>query len=1027
MVRVRGRHLLLVGLLVAALGAFVTDGAASPAAADSTSSGWVLSTTDTGAGYAPTFIGNGYLAARVPAAGAGYSSSPIVTQSELAGFYGKPSSFEQRASLPTWTTLGFGDGTTTYGALPPTFSCTFDVICPGAYATVSGGADIESDHSGSTVPGFLAGLAHNSAPFVGATGTIPVTGAPAGPAQVAVRYGNGTGTTQTISLGVNGVLQQLSLPPTANWDSWGVVTVPVTLTAGSNVLEITTAPGDSAQLNVDYLSAYPVGAAAPTAVAPAPTVGTTANYTQSLNLKTGTLTTSFDWTAPDGHVTNLAYTVNADQSHAHLGMVSLVATPRWSGTATVTDLLDGRGLDSATAQSPNVDPASATLSENVVTSGNLVTAAISSALRIGSATVPTTPIASPPTGTAGQQASFTVRAGTQYRVTKYVGIASSVDTDRSLTAATPQQAAAAASLEGSNTGYAKVADRNNAAWADLWQSDINIPGDDAMTAQIRAAMFYLLESTRPGVTWSTSPGGLSSDGYNGHVFWDMETWMYPALLAQHPDYAVEADTYRQKLLPAAQAEAAALSTPAHPIAGAKFPWESALTGVEAIPPGNPEGADEIHIDSDIALAQWQYYEASGDKNWLATKAWPVLQNIAEYWVTRATPDPAGGYDINDVQGPDEYHDGVDNSTTTNAGAQLSLQIAVQAASIVGATADPLWTTVANGLKIPYDATNGIHPEYAGYNGATVKQADVTLLQYPLNVPMSKLVAQNDLDYYTAHTDLGGPSMTDAIASIDASQIGSPGCSSYTYLQRSSTPFLNEPFDQFQETRTGGAFTFTTAEGGYLQEFLYGFTGLRWGTSSISLNPSLPPQLPGIVLTDLKWQGRTFDLRVEKNTTRLKLQSGPAMSVTVPGGAVETVKPGSELRVPTQQPADTTTADLARCDTVTATSADPSYPAVGAIDGTDATSWKATAPGASLTVDLGKARDISQVDVHTPAATTAYTIQASADNTHWTTIVIQGASPLTATTHTVNPGSRVRYLRYVAAAGVTPQVSSLTIT
>ena len=110
-----------------------------------------------------------------------------------------------------------------------------------------------------------------------------------------------------------------------------------------------------------------------------------------------------------------------------------------------------------------------------------------------------------------------------------------------------------------------------------------------MTAQIHASTFYLLASMRPGVTWSTSPGGLSSDGYNGHVFWDMETWMYPALLAQYPDIAETANTYRQKLLPAAEAAATALSTPAQPIKGAKFPWESSLTGKESIPSGQPRG------------------------------------------------------------------------------------------------------------------------------------------------------------------------------------------------------------------------------------------------------------------------------------------------------------------------------------------------------------------------------------------------------------------------------------------------------
>jgi trehalose/maltose hydrolase-like predicted phosphorylase len=375
----------------------------------------------------------------------------------------------------------------------------------------------------------------------------------------------------------------------------------------------------------------------------------------------------------------------------------------------------------------------------------------------------------------------------------------------------------------------------------------------------------------------------------------METWMYPALLAQYPDIAVTADTYRQKLLPAAEAQAARLS-----LRGAKFPWESALTGNETIPPGNNEGNDEIHIDSDIALAQWQYYQVSGDTAWLRNKAWPVLRDIADYWATRAVPDPSGGYDIDNVMGPDEYHDHVNNSVTTNAGARTSLRIAIQAAAILGHHADPAWSKVADGLKLP--VKDGIHPEYDGYAGDTVKQADVTLLQYPWAVPMAPSLAQSDLDYYHRHTDPGGPSMTDSIGAIDSSALGSPGCSAYAYLQSSVNPFIAAPFDQFHETRTGGAFTFTTGEGGYLQEFLYGFTGLRWGTDAVTIDPFLPTQLPGVVLTGLKWRGRTFDLFVGQKTTTIILRSGPALPVRTRSGVIHHLRPGSTLRLPTRNPA-----------------------------------------------------------------------------------------------------------------------------
>jgi trehalose/maltose hydrolase-like predicted phosphorylase len=863
--------------------------------------GWVLSTTDTAKNYSPTFVGNGYLAARVPAAGHGYSSKPIVTQSQLAGFYGAPSAGqEERAGLPAWTTLGFGRGGDVYGL--GEWSCGFGQLCPAAYGKISGGAFVENSHPGSTAGAYLAGLNTNDTPTVGGTDVLPVRDAPAGPATLAVRYGNGSGSPQTVHLGVNGQSRQVSVPSLASWDDWAVVTVPVTLNAGANTVAVTVTDGDTARVNVDYLALYPGGAQPPTQVAPA-TVGTTTHYRQSLDLRTGVLTTAFDWTSPAGDTTSFTYEVNANRADGHLGTVSVRAVPHWSGTATVVDEFDGRGLHHAATRDSRVDGRTATLSQTVVSAGNLVTAGMNSALRIDGRALPTRAVADPGDGGAGQRADFPVRAGVPVRITKYVGVASTVDTDRPLAAATAQQTAAKTAAHAAADGYQRALDRNHDAWARLWQSGISVPGDPAMTAQIHASMFYLLASVRAGVVWSASPGGLSSDGYSGHVFWDMETWMYPALLAQYPDIAADANTYRQQRLPAARAAAAALSTPDHPIRGAKFPWQSALTGKETTPDWSPDGKQEIHINSDIALAQWQYYEATGDKAWLRDKAWPVLQGIADYWATRAVPGPAGGYVVKDVKGADEYHDNVDNSASTNAGAQASLRIAIRAAGIIGRTADPAWGEVADGLKIPVDAGANIHPEFDGYAGQTVKQADVTLLQYPWAVPMSPGLAQNDLDYYQQRTDPNGPSMTDAIATIAGAALGSPGCQVYTSLRASAEPYLAAPFDQWYETRTGGAFDFTTGQGGYLQEFLYGFTGLRWGTDAVTVDPFLPPQLPGVDITGVQWHGRTFDLSVGDRTTKLTLRSGPPLPVRAGIGSdgVHQVRPGTTLQLPTRHP------------------------------------------------------------------------------------------------------------------------------
>lgn len=217
---------------------------------------------------------------------------------------------------------------------------------------------------------------------------IPIRDAPAGPATLTIRYGSGSGSAQTLHLGVNGTYQQLSFPDTGGWDSWAVINVPVTLNAGDNTLEITVRDGDTSRVNVDYLAAYPNGDQAPTDVAPS-RVGTRSNYLQSLDMRIGVLTTSFDWTSPAGDRTSFSYEVNANRADGHLATVSLLAVPHWSGTATAMDEFDGRSLNHASTTAQEVDSASATLSATVETDGKLATAGLSSVLRVNDKTVPT--------------------------------------------------------------------------------------------------------------------------------------------------------------------------------------------------------------------------------------------------------------------------------------------------------------------------------------------------------------------------------------------------------------------------------------------------------------------------------------------------------------------------------------------------------------------------------------------------------------------------------------------------------------
>ncbi|MEN0004444.1 MAG: glycoside hydrolase family 65 protein, partial [Bacteroidota bacterium] len=86
-------------------------------------------------------------------------------------------------------------------------------------------------------------------------------------------------------------------------------------------------------------------------------------------------------------------------------------------------------------------------------------------------------------------------------------------------------------------GIDRLVQFHEAAWAKLWESDIIIAGDDESQRDVRSMLYHLYAFARAGTAYSLSPMGLSGLGYNGHIFWDTEIWMYPPLLALQPDIA----------------------------------------------------------------------------------------------------------------------------------------------------------------------------------------------------------------------------------------------------------------------------------------------------------------------------------------------------------------------------------------------------------------------------------------------------------------------------------------------------------
>src|SRR3954468_6325900 len=274
-------------------------------------------------------------------------------------------------------------------------------------------------------------------------------------------------------------------------------------------------------------------------------------------------------------------------------------------------------------------------------------------------------------------------------------------------------------------GRERLLQFHNKAWDELWKSDILIQGDEATQREVHSMIYHLYSFAREGTAYSLSPMGLSGLGYNGHAFWDTELWMYPSLLLLQPNIAKSLLEYRFQRLPAAKHNAFS-----HGYKGAMFPWESAASGNEETPVWALSGPFEHHITADIAIAAWNYYSVTQDKNWLRERGYPLLKATADFWASRVERNGPGHYDIKNVVAADEWAENIDNNAFTNAAARANLKYATDAARLLGITPDPDWMNVYNNIPI-LRFPDGVTMEHATYAGEKIKQADVNLLSYPL--------------------------------------------------------------------------------------------------------------------------------------------------------------------------------------------------------------------------------------------------------------------------------------------------------
>ncbi len=568
------------------------------------------------------------------------------------------------------------------------------------------------------------------------------------------------------------------------------------------------------------------------------------NWQQTLNMKEASLTTSFDYK----NKAHISYTIYALRQLAFTGMISVnikalkpIDIKATGLLATPDDYQDVKQTYAVLRDAEILMPVMQTTAKSRLKRHDVAASVNFLFDGIG-------PKVSHQIIDANHQSlSFktTLKAHTNYQFSWFGAECTSQDF------VYPDNESARMLILAERSNYQLLIEQHKAAWAKLWQGDIIIEGDLESQLDVRLALYHLYAFSRADSDLSISPMGLSSQGYNGHIFWDTELWMYPPLLLFNQDIAKSLLNYRFNRLGKAREKARNFG-----YKGAMFPWESDDTGEEATPVWALTGVFEHHITADVGIAFYNYYKVTQDKKWLQKIGYPMLTEVADFWVSRTSQNTDGSFSINNVVGANEFAQNIDDNAFTNGSAITVIQDALKAAKILGLPVNKQWQKVSKGIVI-HKFKDGVTRENKTYSGVIVKQADVNLLAYPLQIITDKKQIIKDLNYYEPRFAKEGPAMAHAILSVLYARLGNPE-KAYTLFKSAYMPNKRPPFGALSEAATSNNPYFATGAGGLLQTILFGFGGLDISENGIiQNNPVLPKKWESLTLKGIGPTKKTF--------------------------------------------------------------------------------------------------------------------------------------------------------------------------
>ena len=466
--------------------------------------------------------------------------------------------------------------------------------------------------------------------------------------------------------------------------------------------------------------------------------------------------------------------------------------------------------------------------------------------------------------------------------------------------------------------YDQLADAQANAWAERWEkSDITIDGDEAAQQGIRFNLFQLF-STYYGndARLNIGPKGFTGEKYGGATYWDTEAFCLPVYLGtSDPEVARNLLLYRYNQLDGAHHNAQQQG-----LKGALYPMVT-FNGIEC----HNEWEitfEEIHRNSDIAYAIYNYTKTTGDKSYVLNEGSEVLVEIARFWADRVHYSERNGqYMIHGVTGADEYENNVDNNWYTNVTAKWELDYTAKIAKEIsdeqvkklGITDEEVskWQEIADKMYLPEDKELGIFVQHDGFldkditldennnpinkipadelpinqhwswdkilRSPYVKQADVLQAMWYFMDDFTEEQKKRNFDFYEPLT-VHESSLSASIYAIMAADLKYEEKSVELYERTARLDLDNYNND------TVDGLHITAMSGGWLA-IVEGFAGMRVNDGELQFKPFVPKAWNGYNFR-LTFRGRLLEVKVAKDNTEIKLIKGEPLTVKLNGKEIE---------------------------------------------------------------------------------------------------------------------------------------------